>query len=70
MQEAGTVPPAGWPSGQADPHVACFCQTLVVTLGGGVVLIRRLLENRTRRWLLGSMMLVVLGLGGRWLVSL
>ena len=72
MLEGGTLLPDGWPQWQADPHVIAFCQTLAVGVGLGtaVVMLRRLLDQSRRTWLVGSMVLVLLSLGGRWLVHL
>ena len=72
MLEGGTLLPDGWPQWQADPHVIAFCQTLAVSVGLGtaVVMLRRLLDQSRRTWLVGSMVLVLLSLGGRWLVHL
>ncbi|AII48143.1 ATPase AAA [Synechococcus sp. KORDI-52] len=72
MAEAGTVLPNGWPQWSADSHVIGFCQTVVMVIGwmGAVVLIRRLLDLNRRAWVTGSMMLLLVSLGGRWLVAL
>ena len=72
MAEAGTVLPAGWPQWSADPHVIGFCQTMVVGIGwvGAVILSRRLLDLNRRVWVMGSMMLLLVSLSGRWLVAL
>jgi len=72
MLEAGTVLPAGWPSWQADHHVIGFCQTVVVGIGwlGAAVLLRRLVDLNSRGWLTGTMMLLLMGMAGRWLVAL
>ena len=72
MAEAGTVLPAGWPQWSADPHVIGFCQTLVVGVGwvGAVILSRRLLDLNRRAWVMGSMVLLLVSLSGRWLVAL
>ena len=72
MAEAGTVLPTGWPQWQADPHVIGFCQSLAISIGLGtaLVMLRRLLNQNGRTWLLGSMVMLLLGLGGRWLVHL
>ena len=71
MLEAGTVLPAGWPRWSADLHVVGFCQTLVMSIGiaGSVVLTRRFLDGRSERWIPISMMMVLIGLAGRWLVG-
>ena len=72
MAEAGTVLPAGWPQWSADPHVIGFCQTMVVGIGwvGAVILSRRLLDLNRRAWVMGSMVLLLVSLSGRWLVAL
>ncbi len=72
MAEAGTVLPTGWPQWQADHHVIGFCQSLAISIGLGtaLVMLRRLLNQNGRTWLLGSMVMLLLGLGGRWLVHL
>ena len=72
MAEAGTVLPTGWPRWHADPHVIGFCQTVAITIGLGtaLVMLRRLLDQNRRSWLVGSMALLLLGLGGRWLVHI
>ena len=55
----------------ADPHVIGFCQSLVllVGVGGSVLLLRRLLRQAWRPWLLVSLVPLALGLGSRWLVG-
>ena len=72
MAEAGTVLPDGWPQWSADPHVIGFCQTTVVVIGwvGAVILSRRLLDLDRWAWVMGSMVLLLVSLGGRWLVAL
>ena len=72
MAEAGTVLPDGWPQWSADPHVIGFCQTTVVMIGwvGAVILSRRLLDLDRWAWVMGSMVLLLVSLGGRWLVAL
>ena len=72
MAEAGTVLPHGWPHWSADPHVIGFCQTLVVGIGwiGAAILSRRLLDLDRRAWVMGSMVLLLVSFGGRWLVAL
>ena len=72
MTEAGTVLPDGWPQWSADPHVIGFCQTMVVVIGwvGAVILSRRLQDLNRRAWVIGSMVLLLVSLGGRWLVAL
>ena len=72
MAEAGTILPDGWPQWSADPHVIGFCQTMVVLIGwvGAVMLSRRLLDLNRRAWFTGSMVLLLVSLGGRWLVAL
>jgi polyferredoxin len=72
MAEAGTVLPTGWPQWSADPHVIGFCQTMVVGIGwvGAVILSRRLLELNHRAWVMGSMVLLLVSVSGRWLVAL
>ena len=72
MAEAGTVLPTGWPQWSADPHVIGFCQTMVVGIGwvGAVILSRRLLELNRRAWVMGSMVLLLVSVSGRWLVAL
>jgi NAD-dependent dihydropyrimidine dehydrogenase PreA subunit len=72
MLEAGTVLPAGWPQWQADRHVIAFCQTFLVGIGwiGAAVLLRRLVDLNRWSWLTGTMMLLLMGLAGRWLVAL
>ena len=72
MLEGGTLLPDGWPQWQADAHVIAFCQTLAVGVGLGtaMVMLRRLLDQSRRTWLVGSMVLVLLSLGGRLLVHL
>ena len=54
------------------PHVIGFCQTMVVLIGwvGAVMLSRRLLDLNRRAWFTGSMVLLLVSLGGRWLVAL
>ena len=71
MAEAGTVLPDGWPQWSADPHVIGFCQTMVVAIGwiGAVILSRRLLDLNRRAWVTGSMVMLLVSLGGRWLVA-
>ncbi|MFN7741582.1 MAG: sigma 54-interacting transcriptional regulator [Cyanobacteriota bacterium] len=82
MAEAGLVLPVSlspwWPetaarlpAWSADPHVIGFCQTLVllVGVGGSVLLLRRLLRQAWRPWLLVSLVPLALGLGSRWLVG-
>ena len=72
MAEAVTLLPDGWPQWQADPHVIGFCQTLAMTVGLGtaLVMVRRLPVPNRRTMLVGSMVLLLLGLGGRWLVHI
>ena len=72
MAEAGTVLPDGWPQWSADPHVIGLCQTTVVVIGwvGAVILSRRLLDLDRWAWVMGSMVLLLVSLGGRWLVAL
>ena len=72
MAESGTLLPDGWPQWQADPHVIGFCQTLAMTVGLGtaLVMVRRLPVPNRRTMLVGSMVLLLLGLGGRWLVHI
>ena len=72
MAEAGTVLPHGWPHWSADTHVIGFCQTLVVGIGwiGAAILSRRLLDLDRRAWVMGSMVLLLVSLSGRWLVAL
>ena len=83
MAEAGRLLPvslAPWwpeaaaqmPAWSADPHVIGFCQSLVlvVGMGGSVLLLRRLLLQAWRPWLLVSLVPLALGLGSRWLVAL
>ncbi|QPN59685.1 4Fe-4S binding protein [Synechococcus sp. CBW1002] len=64
---AATLP--GW---SADPHVITFCQSLVGVVGvvGSWVLQRRLRQADRWRWLLGPLLVLGLGAGGRWLVAL
>jgi len=82
MAEAGRLLPvslAPWwpeaaaqmPAWSADPHVIGFCQSLVlvVGMGGSVLLLRRLLLQAWRPWLLVSLVPLALGLGSRWLVA-
>ena len=71
MTEAGTVLPPGWPQWSADPHVIGFCQTVVVMVGwaGAAVLTRRLLDRDHRRWVVGTIVMLVICFGGRWLVA-
>ena len=49
-----------------------FCQTTVVVIGwvGAVILSRRLLDLDRWAWVMGSMVLLLVSLGGRWLVAL
>ena len=49
-----------------------FCQTVVVGIGwlGAAVLLRRLVDLNSRGWLTGTMMLLLMGMAGRWLVAL
>ena len=72
MAEAGTLLPNGWPQWSADPHVIGFCQSIVVAIGwiGAAILSRRLLDLNRRAWVMGSMVLLVVSLSGRWLVAL
>ncbi len=72
MAEAGTVLPDGWPQWSADTHVIGFCQSTVVVIGwvGAVILSRRLLDLDRWAWVMGSMVLLLVSLGGRWLVAL
>ena len=72
MAEAGTLLPNGWPQWSADPHVIGFCQSMVVAIGwiGAAILSRRLLDLNRRAWVMGSMVLLVVSLSGRWLVAL
>jgi len=60
------------PAWSADSHVIGFCQSLVllVGVGGSVLLLRRLLLQAWRPWLLVSLVPLALGLGSRWLVAL
>ncbi len=55
----------------ADPHLIGFCQSLVllVGVGGSVLLLRRLLRQAWRPWLVVSLVPLALGLGSRWLVG-
>ena len=71
MAEAGTVLPDGWPQWSADTHVIGFCQSTVVVIGwvGAVILSRRLLDLDRWAWVMGSMVLLLVSLGGRWLVA-
>jgi hypothetical protein len=48
-----------------------FCQSLVllVGVGGSVLLLRRLLRQAWRPWLVVSLVPLALGLGSRWLVG-
>ena len=61
---------SGW-QWSADGHVIAFCQSLVVVIGvlGSIVLLRRLLQLELRHWLWISGLPLLLGIGGRWLVS-
>ena len=72
MAEAGTLLPNGWPQWSADPHVIGFCQSMVVGIGwiGAAILSRRLLDLNRRAWVMGSMVLLLVSLSGRWLVAL
>ena len=72
MAEAVTLVPDGWPEWQADPHIIGFCQPLAITIGLGtaLVMVRRLPVPNRRTMLVGSMVLLLLGLGGRWLVHI
>ena len=83
MAEAGLVlpvsvspwawaPAAALPAWSADPHVIAFCQSAVVLLGvvAALVLQRRLRQADRWRWLLGPLLVLALGAGGRWLVAL
>lgn len=72
MAEAGTVLPHGWPHWSADPHVIGFCQTVVMGTGwvGAAILSCRLLDLDRLAWVVGSMMLLLVSLSGRWLVAL
>ena len=72
MAEAGTVLPDGWPQWSADTHVIGFCQSTVVVIGwvGAVILSRRLLDLDRWAWVMGSMVLLLVSLGGRRLVAL
>jgi len=59
------------PTWSADPHLIGFWQSLVllVWVGGSVLLLRRLLRQAWRPWLLVSLVPLALGLGSRWLVG-
>ncbi|MEB3264597.1 MAG: 4Fe-4S binding protein [Synechococcus sp.] len=83
MAEAGLLLPvsaAPWapalvqrlPAWSADPHVIGFCQSAVLLLGvlGALVLQRRLRQADRWRWLLGPLLVLAVGAGGRWLVAL
>ena len=72
MSEAGTLLPGGWPQWQADPHVIGFAQTLVVVIGWAVAvaLSQRLMRSFNRNWRIGMAGLLLISLGGRWLVAL
>ena len=72
MSEAGTLLPGGWPQWRADPHVIGFAQTLVVVIGwaGAVALSQRLMRSLDRNWRIGMGGLLLISLGGRWLVAL
>ena len=71
MGEGSTLLPEGWPQWQADPHVIGFAQTLVVVIGwaGAVALSQRLMRSFDRNWRIGMAGLVLISVGGRWLVA-
>jgi hypothetical protein len=81
MEEAGQLLPvslAPWPRlaaqlpvWRADGQVIGFCQSLVLAVGvaGAAVLLRRLLLPTWRGWLAGTLLLLGLGVAGRWLVA-
>ena len=71
MGEGGTLLPEGWPQWQADPHVIGFAQTLVVVIGwaGAVALSQRLMRSFDRNWRIGMAGLLLISVGGRWLVA-
>jgi len=70
MKEGGTVLPFDLLQWSADIHVIGFCQTLAIALGwiGSVVLLRRLIFNRWSSCIPGVGALLVVSLGGAWLV--
>ena len=72
MSEAGTLLPGGWPQWRADPHVIGFAQTLVVVIGWAVAvaLSQRLMRSFNGNWRIGMAGLLLISLGGRWLVAL
>jgi len=81
MAEGGQLLPvslAPWPGmatqlpvWRADAQVIGFCQSLVMAVGvvGAAVLLRRLLLPTWRGWLAGTVLLLGLGVAGRWLVA-
>jgi hypothetical protein len=70
MMEGGTVLPLSFPQWVADIHVIGFCQTLAIALGwiGSVILLRRLIFDRWLSCIPGIGALLVVSLGGSWLV--
>ena len=71
MAEAGTLLPQGWPSWSADTNVINFCQSLVVATAwaGSAVLLSRLITRSWFPWILASSALLMVALGGRWLLQ-
>jgi hypothetical protein len=63
---------ARMPVWSADPHVIGFCQSLVIGIGigGSVLLLRRLLQQAWRPWLVASLVPLALGVVSRWLVAM
>ncbi len=82
MNEGGAVLPVSFaaldpswgatlPAWRADSHVIAFCQSGAVGLGllWSVVLLRRQLATNRRAWIVTSAWVLLLALGGRWLVG-
>ena len=71
MAEGATLLPSAWPQWSADFHVISFCQSFVIALGwiGTVLLLPRLITKQRLEWLLGSGVMLLTALMGRWLVA-
>jgi len=71
LMEGGTILPLNFPQWIADVHVIAFCQTLSIFFGliASVILLRRLIFNSWLSCIPGIGVLLMLALGGAWLVE-